>query len=295
MEADNGPAYLAFDTHQRGIHLNRIYISLIDAQLRAFASDYRDTARNVFYDEETARLIHPGEFGGFRESLVRDLLLRTLPESYGVSQGFILSPEGDVSSQCDIVIYSRSYAPVIQSPEQQRFFPVESVVAVGEVKSSLPRAKLQEACVKLSRVKEMRACLRRPAIGFSVHKGIGPYSAREHLLDQIATFIVADEVQGSPDDIQAAVNNASASPLRVNIILSVDSWCSSYQDLKGVFWPYPVDVDENNKVVHDVLPLVIHPAADDQLSHLRLFLHFIQLLATRTTILYPDLSGYWGM
>jgi hypothetical protein len=275
--------------------LNRIYVSLIDAQLRAFASDFRDTARNVFYDENTARLIHPGEFGGFRESLVRDLLLRSLPESYGVSQGFIISPEGDVSSQCDIVVYSRAYAPVIQSPEQQRFFPVESVVAVGEVKSILPRAKLQEACVKLSRVKEMRANLRAPAIGFSVHKTIGPYSAREHLLDQIATFIVADQVQGSLKDIQAAVNNASAPPFRVNIILSIDRWCSSYQDLKGIFWPYPVDVDENNKVVQDILPLVIHTATNDQLSHLRLFLRFMQLLATRTTILYPDLGGYWGM
>lgn len=275
--------------------MNRIYVSLIDAQLRSFSSEFRDTARSIFYDDDAARLIHPGEYGGFRESLVRDLLTKFLPESYGVSQGFIISPEGDVSNQCDIVVYSRLYAPVIQSPEQQRFFPVESVVAVGEVKSTLSRAKLQEACVKLSRVKEMREDLRRPAIGFSAHKSIGHYSAREHLLDQVATFIVADEVQGSLEDVQTAVNNASASPFRVNLVLSVDSWCSTYQDLKGMFWPYPVDVDDKNQVVHDVLPLVLHPASQDQLSHLRLFLHFMQILATRTTVLYPDLHGYWGM
>jgi hypothetical protein len=196
--------------------MNRIYISLIDAQLRAFTADFRDTARSVFYDDETSRLIHPGEFGGFRESLVRELLIRFLPEAYGVSQGFIISPGGEISNQCDIVIYSKLYAPVIQSPEQQCFFPIESVVAVGEVKSKLSRHLLQDACHKLSRVKEMRANLHKAAIGFSIHKNIGPYSAKDHLLDQIATFIVADSIHGSLDDIQNSVNAVSDYTFRVN-------------------------------------------------------------------------------
>lgn len=275
--------------------MNRIYISLIDAQLRAFAADFRDTARSVFYDDETSRLIHPGEFGGFRESLVRELLIRFLPEAYGVSQGFVISPEGEISNQCDLVIYSKLFAPVIQSPEQQRFFPIESVVAVGEVKSRLSRQLLQDACRKLSRVKEMRANLHRAAIGFSIHKTIGPYSAKHHLLDQIATFIVADSIQGSLDDIQKSVDAVADSTFRVNTVLSIESWCSSYKDLKGLFWPYPADVDENHQVLQDVLPLVLHPPGEDQLCHLRLFLHFMQLLVTRATVLYPDLHGYWGM
>src|SRR6266567_5578074 len=117
--------------------MNKVYLALIDAHARAFAAEFADTARHVFVDEAQGRLIHPGEYGGYREALVRDLLSQFLPEAYGVSQGFVISPEGEVSPQCDVVIYSRLYAPVIRTPEQQRFFPVESVVAVGEVKSDL--------------------------------------------------------------------------------------------------------------------------------------------------------------
>jgi hypothetical protein len=276
--------------------VNRIYVSLIDAQLRAFVADYSDTARNVFYDPEKRRLLHPGEFGGFRESLVRDLLARFLPESYGVSQGFVISPEGDVSSQCDIIIYSRQHAPVIHSAEQQRFFPVESVVAVGEVKSTLANAALKDACLKLHKVKEMRAKLRAPAIAFSALSNIGPYSAHEHLLDQLATFIVAAQVEGDASDIERAVDEGGEAPssYRVNVILDVHGWCSAYRDLKGLLWPYPVDVDAAQQVVPNRLPLVLFEPGADHLEHLRVFLHFMQLLVTRTTVLHPDLNGYWG-
>jgi hypothetical protein len=109
---------------------------LIEYQLRTFASDYVNASREVFYDQVSDQLIHPGEFGGLRESLVRNLLRNFLPESFGVSEGFIIAPNGDTSSQCDVVVYSRHYCSVIQTGERQRFFPVEAVVAVGEVKTN---------------------------------------------------------------------------------------------------------------------------------------------------------------
>jgi hypothetical protein len=40
-------------------------------------------------------------------------------------------------------------------------------------------------------------------------------------------------------------------------------------------------VDDNHRVIQEVLPLVLHSPGDDQLCHLRLFLHFMQLLATK--------------
>lgn len=276
--------------------VNSIYVSLIDAQLSAFASDFTDTARNVFYDAGKRRLIHPGEFGGYRESLVRKLLANFLPESFGVSHGFVISPEGEVSTQCDIVVYSRHYAPVIQSAEQQRFFPVESVVAVGEVKSKLSLGDLEAACNKLRKVKEMRIGLRAPAIATSVFSNNGPFCAKERLLDQCATFIVAEEVAGSRSDVEYAVagHQDSGNGTCVNVVLSVRDWCSCYRDLRGLLWPYPVDVDEKRRVIPNGLPLVLHRDANDQLEHMRLFLHFMQLLVTRTTILHADLNGYWG-
>ena len=139
---------------------------LIESQLEVFADNYRTTSRELFYDDEANRLIHPGEFGTWRESLLRELLSTFLPEAYGVSQGFIVAPDGEVSKQCDVIIYVRYYTPAIRTPEQQRFFPVESVVAVGEVKSVIEGAALRDALEKLVAVKAMRSGLAEPAIAF---------------------------------------------------------------------------------------------------------------------------------
>jgi hypothetical protein len=136
---------------------------LIEAQLQTFAQNYLEASRQVFYDETSGNLIHPGEFGGLREGLVRELLRNFLPESYGISEGFVISPTGDISSQCDVVIYSRVHAPVIQAAERQRFFPIESVVTVGEIKSKVDSVVLRDALEKLVRVKEIRASLTNAA------------------------------------------------------------------------------------------------------------------------------------
>ena len=278
--------------------MNRIYVSLVEAQLRAFVADFVDTARDVFFDPNQGKLIHPGEFGSFREGLVRELLARFLPESYGVSQGFVLAPNGDISTQCDVVVYSRLHAPIIHTSEQQRFFPVESVLAIGEVKSTLNCSQLQTACSKLARVKDMRAKLQAPAIAASTFKDIGPYSATEHHLDQLCTFVVANEISGDDSAIRQAIAKAAEeapASYRTNLVLNVREWCTAYKDLRGMVWPYPVDVDPQTKrVIPGELPVTIVRQDEVGLNHIKLFLHFMQLLVTRGTILHPDLLGYWG-
>jgi hypothetical protein len=102
--------------------MHSVLDTLIESQLEAFANGYTNTAHDLFYDEDRNKLIHPGEFGGLRESLLRDLLKNFLPEEYGVSQGFVISPDGEISNQCDVVVYSRRYTPLIRTPEHQRFF-----------------------------------------------------------------------------------------------------------------------------------------------------------------------------
>lgn len=278
--------------------MNRIYLSLVEAQLRAFVADFVDTARDVFFDPNQGKLIHPGEFGSFREGLVRDLLTRFLPESYGVSQGFVLAPNGDISTQCDVVIYSRLHAPIIHTSEQQRFFPVESVLAIGEVKSTLNCSQLQTACLKLSKVKDMRAKLKAPAIAVSTFKNIGPYSATEHQLDQLCTFVVANEINGADSAIQQAIAEATAgAPVsyRANLVLNVREWCTAYKDSHGIIWPYPVDVDpETKRAIPGELPVHIVHQSEVDLNHIKLFLYFMQLIVTRGTVLHPDILGYWG-
>jgi len=119
------------------------------------------TSREVFWEDEKTRILHPGEYGVYREKAVSELLQLFIPESLGIGTGFIITNQGDVSSQCDIIVYDRSSTPNIVTNSHQRFFPVESVLAVGEVKSDISSiSQLVSYLVKLSLIKGLLLLLR---------------------------------------------------------------------------------------------------------------------------------------
>lgn len=78
--------------------------------------------KKVFYDEDNQKLIHPGEFGMLREACIREFLSQFLPDIYAVSQGYIIGQNGDISHQCDVIIYHKDYMPNFHTSECQRFF-----------------------------------------------------------------------------------------------------------------------------------------------------------------------------
>jgi hypothetical protein len=80
---------------------------------------------------------HPGELGSNREEIIRDFRRRYLPRRFEVSNGFAFDASGRVSKQLDIVIVDSQVCPRFETAGGIRFFPCESVVAVGQVKSSL--------------------------------------------------------------------------------------------------------------------------------------------------------------
>ncbi len=89
-------------------------------------------------DDLAGRLIpHPGELGADREEIIRQFLRTYLPKRFDVSTGFAFDSKGHVSQQLDIVISNSMICPHFETAGGQRFFPCESVVAVGQVKSSL--------------------------------------------------------------------------------------------------------------------------------------------------------------
>ncbi len=95
--------------------------TLLNARLERFALEYGATARELYLGED-GRPVHAGEYGGHRERLVRQLLREFLPDAYGVSEGFVIGPNGEISAQCDVVVYWAS-APVLTLSEDQRFSP----------------------------------------------------------------------------------------------------------------------------------------------------------------------------
>lgn len=82
---------------------------------------------------------HNPSTGALAEAVLRQFLKEHLPGGAGVEQGFIVDSLGNLSRQCDILIYdSHLYAPFYQAGGLV-VVPVEAVIAIVEVKTSINR------------------------------------------------------------------------------------------------------------------------------------------------------------
>lgn len=82
---------------------------------------------------------HNPTIGILTEEILRSFLKTYLPKSVSVEQGFILSENGEMSKQCDILIYdSNFYAPFYRINDIV-VVPSDSVIAVIEVKTTLTK------------------------------------------------------------------------------------------------------------------------------------------------------------
>ena len=87
---------------------------------------------------------HNPTIGLLTEEILRSFLKTHLPKSISVEQGFVLSEEGNLSKQCDILIYdSNFYAPFYRINDIV-VIPSESVIAVIEVKTTLTKTIFHE-------------------------------------------------------------------------------------------------------------------------------------------------------
>lgn len=79
------------------------------------------------------------------ESLIRSKLSLFLPERYMVKQGQIIDEVGNVSNQYDIIIFDRLNTPkFFESSNGTVYFPIESVLAIGEIKKTLKQEHTEQ-------------------------------------------------------------------------------------------------------------------------------------------------------
>lgn len=91
---------------------------------------------------------HSGEKGREIEEKIREALAQVLPEKIGVSHGFVIDSNNEISRQMDIVLYDKMNTPKIYIGDQVQIFPVESTYACGEVKTTLDADKLEDVLKK---------------------------------------------------------------------------------------------------------------------------------------------------
>src|SRR5690349_15038015 len=105
--------------------------------------------------EATKVLMHEGAKGAARERIVHSVIAPYLPGHLQVAgSAEIIAADGQRSGQCDIVVFDRSTPPLLDM-ENHRLIPSECVYLVIEVKSTLTKLQLVDACNKLSRVKRL--------------------------------------------------------------------------------------------------------------------------------------------
>ncbi len=105
------------------------------------------------------------------ENLIREKISLFLPERYLVKQGHIVNSEGKVSNQFDIIIFDRLNTPkFFESANDTVFYPIESVLAVGEIKKTLRSRDIIEfgKKIKFLKVDMKRVLIENTAFGSKI-------------------------------------------------------------------------------------------------------------------------------
>jgi hypothetical protein len=105
---------------------------------------------NVF-----AQLVaHEGEKGRENEAVMARILEALVPQRYGIGSGLLIDTKNNYGNQTDIVVYDQSDEPAVLAQTTQLLFPMESVLACIEVKTTLRDGDVKD-CLK--KAKNMRA------------------------------------------------------------------------------------------------------------------------------------------
>ena len=101
------------------------------------------------------KIAHNPSDGRFREDLVKTVL-DVIPQKYSIGNGFVVDSRGVLSKEIDLIIYDDVYVP--------RFFintysviPIESVVAIIQVKTSLNSTQLSSTIDNLNSIDSLQA------------------------------------------------------------------------------------------------------------------------------------------
>lgn len=130
----------------------------------------------------------PGD-GQWKESVVRHVIRRYLPETHTVGTGFVLSEEGN-STQIDILIYDNS-GPILFRDGDFVIVTPDLVAAVIEVKTRIRSRELRDIFVKLDNVGKLLRKIPRHPKPF-----LGIFSFEDEAIDPNSLLRTLKEVNG---------------------------------------------------------------------------------------------------
>ena len=124
----------------------------------------------------------PGLIGEAMEHPVRNRLEQLLPRGLAAGSGCVIDTQGNTSKQIDIVLFERDICPVftVNDTPDSTYYPCEGVVAVGEIKSSIGKQKMEDSFEKIKSVKRLRRNYDEPKLPAHPEKGTKVYTNRKY-------------------------------------------------------------------------------------------------------------------
>lgn len=268
--------------------MNSAFTALLNEKIELFKYSFSSAARQTFVEPSSGRLRHAGEFGTYREEQLRKFLQLCVPSRLQIGTGFLMSASDDVSTQIDIVIYEPSATPRIESNENQRFFAIEGVCAIGELKSTLTKSTLRDALNKLARAKAIGD---KASSHTRIHRNEiakkTEFNRETIIYDQLVSFLICEKLDFDYKSLlaQDIYDKDIKNHHKHNLILSVEDGLILYVDDAEKSWMYPPS---------DMFPCrnrLIEPTQDG-LSHFHLFCAYMFMLTSQATILFPEFTQY---
>jgi len=266
---------------------NKIFNALLDEKIEIFTNAFSKTAKEIYFDKDD-KLIHSLEYGIYRENSCKDFIKFVIPSKFNIDDGFLINSNDNVSSQCDIVIFDSNHTPLFESGKKQRFFPIETVVAIGEVKSTLSKKEFKIALNKLAKNKSIR--METPNPSFIYRHANDKFNNYIHPCDQIFSLLICKKLNFNLKDLDFDdyYDKDIEYQNRHNLILSIDDGIFMYKhkiNNKIKSWHYPYSQGKNMK------NRFVKPGVNCK-NHFIIFASYLFMATQNATVFFPEFSKY---
>ena len=284
---------------------SKIYEQIFQRLIQQFVGAFSEDSNAIFKDDRN-KLVHPGEYGRYREEACKNVLRLILDKNVNISDGFVIASNDTITTQCDIIVYNSDVAPVV-ADGFARMFPVEEVRMIGEVKSTLSRTDFKEALRKMAENKRRILEGRRGSY-------IRPSGRLADMYNTIGSFLICNKLNFDFnsldfDEIYEGIDRKYWH----NGILSIENasmiYALKFSDFpdkvkdtlagNGIntsiipAWQYPVYTQDG--MVVNTWPNCLHIAEDDPYKHIKKFFAGMAACCQDIWIYTYDPAEYLGM
>lgn len=277
------------------------YQTILNQKIDTFISAFVWDSDSLF--KRNNYLLHPGEYGKYREDIFKELLRIVINKDKSIADGFILTSDDNRSTQCDVIIYNTNTIPLIDGGIA-KFYPVEEVNGVIEIKSELSYIELKNALRKLADIK----LLSRKRRGILEKSCIISGEA-----DDIVTFLVCKKFKFKKNLDFNEIYEGIPRRYWHNGIMSIEDgywgYCMQYDNLidnmkkriqqvnvlrrlEGEAWPYPVHIEGDE--VYFCSLMVVKIDLNEPYRHIMEFIVSLQKTMQLVNIYASDSIVYLG-